>query len=397
MKPALSRRAAESQPSMTMAISAKAKKLQSEGKDVVGFAAGEPDFKTPAHICAAAEKAIRDGLHGYTPNAGLPALREAVCSRFKTDIGVTYQPGQVVVSPGAKYSLFLACQAMIDVGDEVILPGPYWVSYPEMVRLAGGTTVYLHASEANGFAVTAADIAAKITPKTKLLILNSPSNPSGAVIPPAEIDKIGKLLEEKELWCLSDEIYDKLVYSGAAHKSIASVSDYCREHTVVVNGVSKTYAMTGWRIGYAAGPKAVMAAIDDIQSQSTSNACSIAQAASVAALTGPQDCVKEMVAEFAARREMIVKLLNDIPGVKCAVPGGAFYALPNISGALGRQLGGKMVKTPLEFCEVALDQVLIAPVPGEAFGAEQHIRLSYATSRAQIEKGCTRLRQFITG
>lgn len=397
VKNALSARAAAGEPSMTMAITAKAKKLKAEGKKVISFAAGEPDFKTPAHICAAAKKAIDDGLHGYVANAGMPELREAVVARFKQDIGVSYAPAQVLVSPGAKFSLFLAALAIVDEGDEVVLPSPYWVSYPEMTRLACGKTVFLETGEKNGFAVTAADIEKKLTPRTKALILTSPSNPTGAVVPEEEIVKIGKLLEQKGLYCIADEIYDKLIYGGARHKSIASVSDYCREHTIVVNGVSKAYAMTGWRIGYAAGPKEIITAMDDLQSQSTSNACSIAQAASVAALTGPQDCVEKMRAEFEARRDLLVRLLNGIAGVSCAVPGGAFYAFPNISGALGRKMQGVQVNTPMEFCTAALDQALVAPVPGEAFGSDQHIRLSYATSRENIEEGCARLKKLIEG
>ncbi len=397
-KQALSPRAAAGKPSMTMAITAKAKKLKAEGKDVVSFAAGEPDFKTPAHICEAAKQAADDGaFHKYLPNPGLPALREAVGKRFQEDIGVRYSSDEVLVSPGAKYSLFLACQALIGDGDEAVLPSPYWVSYPEMVRLAGGDTVYLETSEANGFAVTAADIRATLTAKTKLLILTSPCNPTGAVVPPAEIEAIGKLLEDKGLWCITDEIYDKLIYGDNQHKSITSVSDYCRDHTILVNGVSKTYAMTGWRIGFAAGPVDIIKAMANIQSQSTSCACGLAQAGALAALTGPQDCVAEMVQEFAARRERIAEKLNAIDGVTCAVPGGAFYAFPNISGVLGKTLDGTKIDSPMDFCNAALDKVLVAPVPGEAFGTDHHVRLSYATSREQIEEGCSRLKKLIEG
>jgi aspartate aminotransferase len=393
-KSGLSQRAVALQPSATLAMNAKAKKLKAEGKNVIGFAAGEPDFPTPKHIVEAAQKAAADpAMHKYAPNAGLPKLLEAVCMRFREDIGVEYAPKQVVVSPGAKYSLYLAFMAMVDPGDEVVLPAPYWVSYPEMVGLAGGKTLFLQTSEAKGFSFTAEDLEACITPRTKLLILNSPSNPTGGIVPPAEIEKIGRLLEKKGLWCVSDEIYDKLVYGGNKHRSVASVSAYCRDHTIVVNGVSKSYAMTGWRIGYAAGPDKVIKAMDDLQSQSTSNACAVAQAASLAALTGPQECVGEMVKEFAARRELIARRLNEIPGVQCAVPAGAFYALPNIAGVFGKTLGGVKVNTPTEFCNAALDQVLVAPVPGEAFGSAKHIRLSYATSREQIEEGCARLKR----
>ncbi|MCX7935795.1 MAG: pyridoxal phosphate-dependent aminotransferase, partial [Planctomycetota bacterium] len=271
-KQVLSRRAAALKPSATLAMNAKAKQLKAEGKDVIGFAAGEPDFPTPGHIVEAAQKAAADSAyHKYTANAGLPKLQEAVCRRLQEDIGVKYEPKQILVSPGAKYSLYLAFMALLDEGDEVVLPSPYWVSYPEMVALAGAKTVFLPTDERRGFSFTADDLAACLTPRTKLLILNSPCNPTGGVVPPAEIEKIGKLLEQKGIWCVSDEIYDKLIYGDNRHKSIAAVSDYCREHTIVVNGVSKTYAMTGWRIGFAAGPAAVIKAMDDLQSQSTSN------------------------------------------------------------------------------------------------------------------------------
>jgi len=396
-KQMLSRRAAALTPSATLAMNAKAKQLKAQGKNVIGFAAGEPDFPTPAHIVEAAQKAAADSAyHKYTANAGLPKLQEAVCHRLQEDIGVKYEPTQILVSPGAKYSLYLAFMALLDEGDEAVLPSPYWVSYPEMVALAGARTIYLPTDEGEGFSFTADELAARITPRTKLLILNSPCNPTGGVVPPVEIEKIGELLEKKGLWCISDEIYGKLVYGDHRHKSIAAVSDYCREHTIVVNGVSKTYAMTGWRIGFAAGPIAVIKAMDGLQSQSTSNACAVAQAAALAALAGPQDCVAAMVKEFACRRDLIARKLNEIPGIKCAVPSGAFYALPNIAALLGREFAGRQVRTPLDFCTVALEQALVAPVPGEAFGAEQHIRLSYAASREMIEEGCERLKRLVT-
>jgi len=375
-------------------MAAKAKQLKAEGKAVVAFTVGEPDFKTPEHICEAARKAIGDRLyHAYTPSPGLPKLREAAAAMFKRDIGVTYEPKQVVVSPGAKYSLFLAMQTLLNDGDEVIIPAPYWVSYPEMVKLCGGKPVFVETKEADGFSVTADAIDAVITPKTKMVILNSPSNPTGGIVPPAEVEKIAKVIEKRGVWCLADEIYDKLIYAGATHKSIASCSDYARDHTVVVNGVSKTYAMTGWRIGFTAGPAKVLAAIDDLQSQTTSNACGVAQAAAIAALEGPQECVKEMVAEFAARRDLISKLLNGVTGVTCGSPLGAFYALPNVSGLFGKKLGGVKVNTPSEIASVWLDQVYVASVAGEPFGTPSHIRLSYATSRAEIEEGVARLKK----
>lgn len=397
MRSPLSQRASNSQPSMTMAITAKAKALQAEGKDVVSFAAGEPDFRTPAPICAAAKKAIDDGLHGYTPNPGMPALRNAICDWFKIENGVQYESKQVLVSPGAKYNIFLALQAMVDPGDEVIIPAPYWVSYPEMVQLVGGTPVIVETKEENGFDLSAAMIEAKITDRTKLLILNSPSNPSGAVFSEKALREIGALLEKRELYCISDEIYSRLLFGGAKHFSIAAASEYCKEHTVVINGCSKAYAMTGWRIGFSAAPAKITTAMADIQSQSTSNACSIAQAAALAAVTGEQGCVEAMREDFEVRRDLIVGLLNEIEGVSCLTPGGAFYVLPNISKILGKTIAGVSVKTPSDFCQLALDKALVACVPGESFGAPDYIRLSYATSRAQIEKGCARLKDLIEG
>lgn len=397
MRSPLSQRASNSQPSMTMAITAKAKELAAAGKDVVSFAAGEPDFKTPAHICAAAKKAIDEGQHGYTPNPGNPKLRSAICDWFQNEIGVKYESKEILVSPGAKFNIFLAMQAMIDPGDEVIIPAPYWVSYPEMAQLVGGVPVIVETKEENGFDLSAAMIEAKITDRTKLLILNSPSNPSGAVFSEKAIREIGALMEKKGIYCISDEIYSRLIFGGTKHFSIAAVSEYCREHTVVINGCSKAYAMTGWRIGFSAAPAKITTAMADIQSQSTSNACSIAQAAAQAAVTGEQECVEAMRKSFEERRDLIVKLLNGIKGVRCLTPGGAFYVLPNISGVFGKTLAGKQINNPTEFCQLALEQSLVACVPGEAFGAPEYIRLSYATSREQIEKGCARLKELIEG
>ncbi len=395
MSQVLSRRAASGQASMTMAVAAKAASLKAKGKDIVEFAAGEPDFKTPEHICEAAIKAIHDGVHGYLANAGHPALREAVCMRFQEDLGLTYQPKEILIGAGAKMNCYLACQALVDDGDEVIIPVPYWVSYPEMVRLAGGTPVFLQTDAASGFKLTAEAIEQAITPKTKMLILNSPSNPSGAVIDKAELQKIAAVLEKHNVLCMSDEIYDKLVYGENKHISIAGLSDYCRQNTIVINGCSKAYAMTGWRIGFSAAPEAITKAMANIQSHSTSNACSISQMAAIAALTGPQDCVQIMCNEFAARRDLIVSLLNNIEGITCAMPGGAFYVMPEFSALLGKTLGGIKIGGSVDFCNAALESVLVAPVPGCAFGEDHHIRLSYATSRELIEKGCARLKLMV--
>lgn len=392
---AISKLAATCAPSVTLAITASAKKLKSEGKDVVSFAAGEPDFKTPAHICEAAIKAIQDGLHGYTPNPGLPALRKAVADKFKRDNNITYTPEQTLISSGAKFSLYLAIMALVNPGDEVVIPVPAWVSYPPMVELAGGIPVEMQTHEKDGFSFGAEALRAVITPRTKLIILNSPSNPTGGIIPESDLREIAAVCEEKGIWVISDEIYEKLVYGGT-HVSIASLSDYMATHTIVINGVSKAWAMTGWRIGFAAGPKDVITAMANIQSQSTSNACSIAQAASIAALEGPQECVEEMRLAFERRRNLIVDGLNAIPGISCITPQGAFYAFPNISTLLGKKYGGVMVTTDLDFCNEFLSQKLVACVAGGPFGGVGHMRMSYACSDEHILKGLERLRAFVT-
>ncbi len=393
----LSRRVLELEPSATLAMNTKAKKLKAEGKNVISFSVGEPDFKTPAHICEAAKQAIDEGQHGYTAVSGIPELREAIARSLTKGTGVEYKAGQIVASPGGKYSIYLALLALLNPGDEVIIPAPYWVSYPEMVRLIGGEPVIVDAREEDLFAVSPEALEAAITPKTKLLILNSPSNPTGQIVPPEIIAEIGGIMEKRGIWCISDEIYDQLIFGGARHRSVASVSEYCRDHTVVVNGCSKTYAMTGWRMGWIGARAEVAKAVDDLQGQTCSNACSITQAAAVAALTGPQDCVATMRASFDARRKIIHKLLNGIPGFSMAMPQGAFYALPNISPLFGKTMGGRVVSGPRDFCEVALDKAHVAMVPGEAFGAPNHIRLSYATGEKNIEEGCRRLKDLVEG
>lgn len=390
----LSARAREIKPSMTMAITAKAKSLAAKGVDICSFSAGEPDFRTPDHICAAAKFAIDNGLHGYLANAGMPELRTAVTHAFMQDIGVHYDAAQTLVSPGGKCSLALAFLALLDPGDEVLLPSPYWVSYVDMVHIAGGVTKIVPTQEDNGFLLTAAMLEPHITPRTKLLILNSPCNPTGAVIHASEIREIAALLERHGLFCISDEIYDKLLFGGATHTSIASVSPYAKAHTVVVNGCSKAYAMTGWRIGYAAGPLEVIQAMANLQSQMTSNACSIAQAAALAALEGSQECVETMRQAFEKRRDLIVALLNDIDGVRCTTPEGAFYVLPDIRSVFGKTLRGRTIQSSMDFCDVALEAG-VACVPGEAFGTDHHVRLSYATGEATIRNGCLRLKELI--
>ncbi len=382
-------------PSATMAMSAKAKKLAAEGKSVISFSVGEPDFKTPLHICEAAKKAIDDGDHAYTPTPGTMELRKAIAKNLTKDTGATYEAANIVASPGAKYSLYLTMLALLNPGDEVIIPAPYWVSYPEMVSLCGGKPVFVNTKEEDNFAISPDALDAAITNRTKMLVLNSPCNPTGQVTPAAVIKEIGKILEKRGIWCISDEIYNHLVFNGTKVESMAAVSDYCHDHTIVVNGCSKTYAMTGWRLGWIGARKEIAKAVDDLQSQTTSNPNSIAQAAGLAALEGPQDCVEVMRQKFAERRDLVSKLLGDIDGVTCSVPTGAFYALPNISGLFGRTIAGQVINNPTDFCNVALEKAYVALVPGEPFGAPAHMRMSYATSDENIVEGCRRLKALV--
>jgi aspartate aminotransferase len=381
----ISERARNAAPSPTLGITARFKALQAQGIDVVGFAAGEPDFDTPEHIKAAAVEALGRGQTKYTPSSGTPALREAICEKLERENGLTYQPNQVIVSAGAKHSIYNLFQAVLDPGDEVIVPVPYWVSYPEQVKLAGGVPVYVDAPESNGFQVTAAAIAEKVTPRTKLIVVNSPSNPSGAVVGEAELRRIAALAVERDLGVLSDEIYEHLTY-GRKHVSIAAFGPEIRERTFLVNGFSKAYSMTGWRLGWLAGDAEVVAAMGRIQDQSTSNPTSFAQAGGVAALRGPQDCVEEMRRAFEQRRDTIVARLNAMPGVSCVQPDGAFYVLPNVSGLTGGRFPDGDA-----LAEHLLAEHRIAVVPGSGFGLPRHVRLSYATSMEAIEKGMDRL------
>jgi len=381
----ISERALNAAPSPTLAITAKAKALQAQGVDVVGFGAGEPDFDTPDHIKAAAIDALNTGQTKYTASAGIPALREAVCEKLQRENGLSYKPNQIIVSAGAKHSIYNLFQAILDPGDEVIVPVPYWVSYPEQVKLADGTPVFVDAPESNGFRVTAAAIAAAITPRTKAIVLNSPSNPSGAVVETAELEKIAALAVEKDVLVLSDEIYEHLTY-GCDHVSVASFGPEIQARTLLVNGFSKAYSMTGWRLGWLAGDAEIVAAMGRIQDQSTSNPTSFAQPGAVVALRGPQECVEEMRQAFEQRRDYIVGRLNAIEGISCVKPDGAFYVLPNISGLTSTQYPDGDAIT-----EYLLNVARIAVVPGSGFGVPQNIRLSYATSMALIEKGIDRL------
>jgi len=391
----LAKRARQISPSPTLAIDAQAKKMKAEGVDVISFGVGEPDFDTPEHIKVAAIEAINSGFTKYTAVSGIDDLKQAIIQKFKEDNSLEYQPNQIVVSSGAKHSLYNAIQVLCDEGDEVILPSPYWVSYVEQIKLAGGIPRIVEAKESNGFKLTAEELQQAITPRTKLLILNSPSNPTGAVYTREELEALGRVIEERELWVISDEIYEKLVYDNLCHISIASLSPKLKDLTVVINGVSKAYSMTGWRIGYAAAQPIVAKAMTDLQSHATSNPVSFAQKASVTALLGDQEPLFRMVKEFAKRRDYMLERLNDMTGVICNRPGGAFYLYPNISSFFGKSLGDKQIKDSTGLAEVLLSGARIAVVPGIAFGNEDNIRLSYATSMENIKEGMDRMERLL--
>jgi aspartate aminotransferase len=382
----ISKRAASLAPSLTLAIDSKAKQMKAEGQDVVGFGAGEPDFDTPQHIKDAAAKALADGFTKYTPSAGIPELRQAIADKFKRENGLTYKPSQIIVSCGGKHSCYNVIMATCQEGDEVIIPAPYWLSYPEMVKLAAATPVILQTTDRTEFKVTPDQLRRAITPRTRVFILNSPSNPTGTVYSPDEIKALGDVCVEKGVLIMSDEIYEHLLYDGAVHKSVASLSPAHFERTIVVHGFAKAWSMTGWRLGFLAAPEPIAKAIDAIQSHSTSNPTSFAQKGAVAALTGPQDHLKGWLAEYDRRRTYAWKKLNSIPRISCVNSRGAFYLFPNIS-----QTGLKST----EFCAKLLEQEKVAAVPGIAFGADDYIRLSYATSMANIEKGLERVERFV--
>ncbi len=392
----VSKKVGEIAPSLTLEITAKAKKLKAEGVSIIGFGAGEPDFNTPEYITNAAKHALDIGFTKYTPAAGMPELKEAICKKFLKDNGLSYEPSQIVVSTGAKSSLFHAICAMVDEGDEVILPSPYWLTYPELVKLAGGKTVFIKTTANDGYKMTAEELSAAVTDKTKLLILNSPNNPTGAVYSKEELLAIAKICEEKGVYVISDEIYEKLVYGGEKHYSIAALSPYMKEHTVVVNGMSKSYSMTGWRIGYLAAPKDIAKAVSSMQSHTTSNACSIAQYASVAALESEESdkFIEKMQKTFDERRIYMVKTLQAIKGVVLPEPKGAFYVFADVSAFYGKSFQDEKVTGSLSFAELALKKG-VAVVPGIAFGDDDCIRLSYAISIEDIKEGLKRLKDFI--
>jgi aspartate aminotransferase len=378
-------------PSPTLAMQARAKAMRAQGIDVISFGAGEPDFDTPRRIKDAAIRAIERGQTKYTEVGGIPELRAAVCQKLTRDNGLDYTPDEVTVSCGAKHTLYNIVMALVNPGDEVLIPSPYWVSYPEQVRLLGAHPVAVPAPESTGFDLDPALLRQAVTPRTKMVILDSPGNPTGAVFSVQALAEVARLAIERDLWVVSDECYEVLTYEGR-HVSIASLSPEIKARTIVVNTCSKAYAMTGWRIGYAAGPRAVIKAMTDVQSQVTSNATSIAQWAAVEALAGPQDEIAKMAAEFDRRRQVIVPGLNAIPGVTCVMPKGAFYAFPNVSGLFGRRAkGGTVLRGSADVSAFLLDEARIATVAGVDFGSDAHIRLSYATALPSITEGLARM------
>jgi aspartate aminotransferase len=377
-------------PSPTLAMQAKAKAMRAQGIDVISFGAGEPDFDTPRRIKDAAIRAIEQGQTKYTEVGGVPELRAAVCSKLKRDNGLDYAPDEVTVSCGAKHTLYNLFMALVNPGDEVLIPSPYWVSYPEQVRLLGGVPVPVATPESTAFDLDPAELRRAVTPRTKMIVLDSPGNPTGAVFSPAALAEVAKLAVERDLWIVSDECYEALTYEGR-HVSIASLSAEVKARTIVVNTCSKAYAMTGWRIGYAAGPKPVIKAMTDVQSQVTSNPASVSQWAAVEALGGAQDEVAKMTSEFDRRRRVIIAALNAVPGVHCVMPKGAFYAFPNVSGLFGKRARGGTLRGSADVCAFLLDEARIATVAGIDFGSDAHIRLSYATSLEMITTGLARM------
>lgn len=382
-------------PSVTLQIDARAKEMRAAGLDVIGFGAGEPDFPTPQHICDAAKEALDLGMTRYTPAAGTKELRKAICEKLRRDNDMTYTYGDILVSSGAKHTLFTILQGIIDPGDEVLIPTPCWVSYPEMVRMAGGVPIFIPADESTNFIPTSRDIASRVTRRTKAIIITSPSNPNGSVWEQEQLQFVADLAVSHPFYVISDEIYEKLIYDGRKHLSIAQLGEQIKAQTFLVNGMSKAYAMTGWRIGYVAGPRHEITAMANFQSQATSNANTIAQYAAMKALQGDQSCVDEMVKEFEKRRNLMVDRINAIPGVSCRKPQGAFYIMMNIKQLLGRTYNGRVLESSMDFAELLLAEKQVAVVPGVAFEAEGFCRLSYAVSADQINRGLDRIEEFI--
>ncbi|RKG49248.1 pyridoxal phosphate-dependent aminotransferase [Corallococcus sp. AB011P] len=390
----LARRLQAIKPSATLALNARAKALAASGKDVVVLAAGEPDFDTPEFVKQAAIDALRTGFTKYTATAGMPELREAVCRKLEKDNGLKYAPDQVVVTAGGKQSLYNCFQALLDEGDEVIIFAPYWVSYPDMVHLAGGTPVIVPTREEDGYAPDPAAIKKALTPRTRAIVLNSPANPTGAVYSRATLEGIADAVRGHDCLIVTDDMYEKLLYTGEPFLNLGNVAPDLVPRLLVSNGLSKSHAMTGWRLGYAAGPKALISGMQLVQDQSTSNASSITQKAALAALNGPSDTIIAMVNEYRERRDLFVAGLNAIPGIRCRLPEGAFYAMADVRGLMGKTYKGKPLTDSLQLSEALLNDFLVAAVPGEPFGAPGYIRMSFVTSREVLQKGLARLRDF---
>jgi aspartate aminotransferase len=391
----IAKRAQAIKPSPTLATAAKAKAMKAQGIDVVDFGVGEPDFDTPENVKEAGIRAIQTGFTKYTPAGGTDELKDAIIDKLRNDNGLQYEKAQVLVSCGAKHSLYNIAEALFDPGDEIIIPSPYWVSYPDQVLLNDAAPVIVQTTEEEGFKISAKKLAKAITKKTKALILNSPSNPTGLAYDKKTIEEIAVLAVKHNIYVISDEIYEKLIYDGFTHTSIASLGPEIKNLTLVVNGVSKSHAMTGWRIGYAAGPRDVITAMANIQSQSTSNPASISQKAAVEALRGPQDFIRTMNAEFDKRRRYMVDRLNKIAGMSCVMPVGAFYAFPRVSALYGKSAKWGKIKNSADLANYLLEEAKVALVSGDAFGADSYIRLSYATSMANIQKGVDRIEKAV--
>jgi aspartate aminotransferase len=391
----ISKRAKAIKPSPTLAMAAKAKAMKAQGIDVVDFGVGEPDFDTPENVKQAGIKAIQSGITKYTPAGGTDELKDAVVDKFKKDNDLIYERSQILISCGAKHSLYNIAEAIFDPGDEVIIPSPYWVSYPDQVILNDAAPVIVETTEQEGFRISAAKLEKAITGKTKAIVLNSPSNPTGLAYDRKTLEEIASVAVKHRIYVISDEIYEKLVYDGFTHTSIASLNPEIKELTIVVNGVSKSHAMTGWRIGFAAGPKDVITAMANIQSQSTSNPASMSQKAALEALRGPQDFLPVMNAAFDKRRRYMVERLNKMKGVSCMLPVGAFYAFPNVEELYGKAAGGKTVRNSADLAAYLLESAQVALVSGDSFGADAYIRLSYATSMEIIKKGMDRIEEAV--
>jgi aspartate aminotransferase len=393
----ISARIAAITESATLAVDAKAKALKAAGRPVIGFGAGEPDFPTPDYIVASAQRACAEPrFHKYTPAAGLPELREAIAVKSARDSGLVISPNQVLVTNGGKQAVFQAFATLLDPGDEVLLPTPYWTTYPESIALAGGVPVLVRADETSGYLVTVSQLEEHCSDRTKVLLFVSPSNPTGAVYPPEQVAEIGRWAAERGIWVVTDEIYEHLVYGDARFVSVPVVAPEIADRCLVLNGVAKTYAMTGWRVGWMAGPADVIKAAANLQSHATSNVCNVAQAAALTAVSGDLSAVAAMRAAFDRRRQVMTSMLNDVPGIVCPLPEGAFYCYPSVQGVLGKQIAGQRPTTSGQLAELLLDEADVAVVPGEAFGTDGYFRLSCALGDADLEEGVSRLSKLLS-